>query len=211
MTAMTRTDHASFWDRAARKYAKSKIGDVPAYETTMARTRVHLRATDRVLEMGCGTASTALLLAPDVAHITASDISGEMIAIGKEKVWDDGITNVTPVHGVIGDPGLDGPYDAILAFNLLHLMPEAERAIAQAFAQLPSGGHFISKTPCMAGKRWFLGPLVGAMRMVGKAPDVRFFRVAELEQIITETGFEIVETGDYPNKMPSHFIVARKP
>ncbi|MEX3014963.1 class I SAM-dependent methyltransferase [Gymnodinialimonas hymeniacidonis] len=212
MTAMTQTTDAAFWNGAARKYAQSKISDMAAYETTMTRTRVHLHATDRVLEIGCGTSSTALLLAPDVEHITASDISSEMIAIGKEKVWDTGVTNVSPVQGVVGDPGLDGPFDAILAFNLLHLLAEPEAAIRQAYAQLPSGGRFISKTPCMAGKRWFLGPLVGLLRLVGKAPsDVQFFKVSALERMITKAGFEIVETGDYPRKMPSHFIVACKP
>ena len=212
MTAMTQSSTALFWDKVARKYAQSKIGDMEAYQTTMARTRLHLHAEDRVLEMGCGTSSTALLLAPDVAHITASDISGEMIEIGKEKVWDQGISNVTPTQGVIGDPGLDGEYDAMLAFNLLHLVPDPAGTIARVFDQLPPGGRFISKTPCMAGKRWFLGPLVGLLRLFGKAPDtVRFFKVAELERMITSAGFEIIETGDYPRKMPSHFVVARKP
>ncbi len=212
MTAMTQTTDAAFWDGAARKYAQSKISDMEAYEASLARTRLHLHATDRVLEMGCGTSSTALLLASEVAHITASDISAEMIAIGKEKVWDAGISNVAPVQGVIGDPGLDGPFDAILAFNLLHLLADPEAAIRQVYAQLPSGGRFISKTPCMAGKRWFLGPAVGALRLFGKAPsDVQFFKVSTLERMITEAGFEIVETGDYPRKMPSHFVVARKP
>mgnify|MGYP001947124536 CR=1 FL=1 len=212
MTTMTQSTDAQFWDRAARKYAQSKISDMEAYQTTMARTRAHLAASDRVLELGCGTSSTALLLAPDVTHITASDISAEMIEIGNEKVRDGGIRNVTPVQGVIGDPGLDGPFDVILAFNLLHLVPDPEATIARAFAQLPSGGRFISKTPCMAGKRWIFAPLIAGLRLFGRAPThVHLFHTDSLERMILNAGFEIVETGDYPRRMPSHFVVARKP
>ena len=53
---------AKFWDKAAAKYAKSPIEDIEAYNYTIGRTRSYLSPTDRVLEVGCGTGSTALLL-----------------------------------------------------------------------------------------------------------------------------------------------------
>ena len=53
----------TFWDGAAENYAKSPIRDVEAYNYTLERTRTYLSPTDKVLEVGCGTGSTALLLA----------------------------------------------------------------------------------------------------------------------------------------------------
>ena len=70
-----------FWNRVARKYAALPIADVAGYERSLERTRSYLRPTDKVLEFGCGTGGTALKLAPSVASIVATDISGEMIAI----------------------------------------------------------------------------------------------------------------------------------
>ena len=54
-----------------------------------------LPETDHILEVGCGTGSTALLLAADVAHVTASDISGNMIRIAMEKASTEGVANVS--------------------------------------------------------------------------------------------------------------------
>ncbi len=211
MPATTPAPDAEFWNKAAPRYAKSKIGDMPAYEATLERTRAHLHRDDRVLEIGCGTVSTAILLAPHVAHITASDVSTEMVEIGRAKLWDASIRNVTPVAGRIGDPGLDGQFDAILAFNLLHLVKDLDATLSRIHAQLPSGALFISKTPCIGERKRWLKPVIAVMQVFGKAPFVHFLSVAQLERHITQAGFEIIEAGDYPKKMPSHFVVARKP
>jgi len=83
---MTTLDkQAQFWDNAAEKYSKDPIADMEGYTYTLERTRSYLSVTDHVLELGCGTGSTALELAGSVAKITASDIAPKMIQIAKEK------------------------------------------------------------------------------------------------------------------------------
>ena len=72
-----------FWDKTAGRCAKMPIRDVEAYEYTLERTRSYLAKTDGVLELGCGTGSTALLLAGSVAGITGNDISPNMIGIAR--------------------------------------------------------------------------------------------------------------------------------
>ncbi len=62
----------------------------------------------------------------------------------------------------------------------------------------------------MGGGGFHIRLAIGALRLIGKAPYVRFFRIKELEQAITAHGFDIVETGNFPAKPPSRFIVARK-
>ena len=76
---------AAFWDKHSAKYAKTKIPDEAAYQLTTNKTRGYLKPEDDVLEVGCGTGTTALLLADAVHHLTASDISGKMVEIGKGK------------------------------------------------------------------------------------------------------------------------------
>lgn len=77
-----------FWDKTAPKYALSPIKDMESYRTTMERTKAHLGLGDEVLEVGCGTGSTALLLAPNVKSLTASDFSDGMIKIATDKLTD---------------------------------------------------------------------------------------------------------------------------
>lgn len=83
---MLRTiDDARFWNGIARKYAGHRIKDLPGYERTVEHTRRLLRSSDAVLEIGCGTGTTALKLAPFVGRIVGSDLSNEMIAIARRE------------------------------------------------------------------------------------------------------------------------------
>lgn len=201
---------AAFWDKAARKYARSKISDIPAYEKTLERVRSHLRETDTVLEVGCGTGSTALLLSDGVTNYEGTDLSSEMIAIAKEKQVEEQLDGLTfSVSDTNLEAYKDGTYDAILAFNLWHLVPNTENAIERTWQLLKPGGLMISKTPCL-GHKWYFRPLIAVMRAIGKAPFVRVLTTEQLDDMIAAAGFEIVETGLYPPKVPSRFIVARK-
>ena len=71
-------------------------------------------------------------------------------------------------------------------------------------------GLFISKTVCLAEKGVFLRIMVYVMRKLGRAPFVKFLKIQQLEQFITNESFQIIETGVYPASPPSRFIVARK-
>ncbi|MEM8688979.1 MAG: class I SAM-dependent methyltransferase [Pseudomonadota bacterium] len=207
-------DSAVFWDKTARKYAQSPIRDMDAYTHTLNRTRSYLKPSDEVLELGCGTGSTALLLAENVAHITASDISGKMIEVAMEKATDQEITNVSFVQSdVLGGAIDEGPYDAVLAFNLFHLLKEPEAAVRRVAGLLKPGGLFISKTVCTPGaglplKFRIMLLALPLLQWLGKAPYVGFMDVEDLEAMISAQGFEIIEAGTYPP--PSRYIVAKK-
>ena len=207
--------NARFWDKAADKYAKSKIGDPADYERTLARIRHHLKPTDKVLEVGCGTASTAILLAPLVEEITASDISTRMSEIGADKARAEGLTKIRCVTAEIGDPRLgEHSYDAILALNLLHLLPDMKGDLAHIHKMLEPGGLFLSKTATMGNSPlWFrlvIGLALPLMRLFGKAPYVTKLTHAKLERAMREAGFQIIEASTSPNIVASRFLVAQK-
>ncbi|MBR2657281.1 MAG: class I SAM-dependent methyltransferase [Loktanella sp.] len=203
------TDTATFWDREAEKYAASAIGNPAAYKYTLGRTRSYLRPTDHVLEIACGTGSTAVLLAPDVASYLGTDISPEMIRIARGKL---------PVAGadlrfdVAGDLPDSSTFDVILAHSFFHLVPDMERRMAQIYDLLPPGGYFISKTATLQGRgpKWALiGAVIPLAQMLGKAPFLRKFSAQDLENAVRAAGFDIVESGDFA--VPARYIVARKP
>ncbi len=207
-------DSAAFWNKAAAKYAKSDIGDMAAYEHTLERTRSFLSAGDRVLEVGCGTGSTALLLAPSVAELVGSDISEEMIAIARGKAEEAGVENLSfEVSSAEAVSAKGEAYDAVLGFNLVHLLDDPAALIESLHGSLKAGGVFISKTVCLGDpslgfKRFLFGMLIPVMQMFGKAPNVHSLTRSELDEMITAAGFEIVEVGNFPAM--SRYVVARK-
>ncbi len=207
---------ASFWNRMAERYARMPIRNEDNYELTLDRTRAHLSPSAQMLELGCGTGSTALRLADAVGHITACDYAHDMLTIAQRKAAEQGIGNVDFALADAAGNGLpDGPFDAICAFNLLHLVADLDATLAAIFARTRPGGVFISKTICLnePGISLKLRAIMLAlplMQALGKAPRVAKFSIAALEAAIIRAGFDIIETGNHPAHPPSRFIVARK-
>ncbi len=205
------TTARTFWDKAADKYAASPVKNMPAYEHTLDRVRAHLKPTDKVLEIGCGTGTTALKLADAAGHITGTDISGRMIEIAQGKANDQGVANVDFRQATPGDGSLGAEtYDAVTAFNILHLLPNLPAVLAEIHDRVEPGGLFISKSVCLQGIWRAMWLPVAVMQVFGKAPYVRFMTPGTLEKMLREAGFDIIETGDFPKSPPSHFVVARK-
>lgn len=206
---------ARFWDKIAPKYAVRPIRDMSAYRYTQERTRSYLKAGDEVLELGCGTGSTAIGLARNVSKIVATDLSEGMLKVGRERAWNAGVTNVD-FQCSSTDQAPGGPFDVVLAHNLLHLLPDLDAVLTGVAARLRSNGLFISKTPCLGEARgswtyWMYTVAIPLMRLAGKAPSyVDFVDIRTLEAAIQRAGFEIIETGNYPADTPGRYLVARR-
>jgi len=210
---MPTSNDARFWDRAARKYAASPISDMESYERTLENTRRHLKSTDTVFEFGCGTGTTALKLGPAVTRLVATDIAGEMIAIAREKAAADGVTNVEFAVATPGTaPYPDASFDAVLSFNVLHLVEDRAAALRDLHRMLKPGGVFISKTPALSEMSLLIRLAVPVMQAFGQAPYVAFFSKDELEREIVAAGFEIIERAHHGSgkKDVRRFFVARK-
>lgn len=207
------TADARFWNKSARQYARDAIKDMAGYERTMARVEELLKPTDTVLELGCGTGTTALKLAPGVARYRGTDISSEMIAIAREKAATAARGSVEfSVVGSDASTWPSGPFDVVAAFNVLHLVPDRARLLRQIHGLLAPGGLFVSKTPCLSEMNRLIRLAVPIARLVGKAPNVAFFTSAGLAAEIAAAGFAIEEQarhGSKPND-PRIFIVARR-
>jgi ubiquinone/menaquinone biosynthesis C-methylase UbiE len=202
----------AFWDRIAERYAARPVRDAAAYERTIERARFWLSGAQDALELGCGTGTTALRLADAVGRLTAIDYSGRMIAIAAEKARAQSVSNVAFRQADLFDPAApEGAFDAVLAFNFLQLMADLPAALEAVARRVKPGGVFVSKSVCLGEKGWMPARvLIGALRFAGVAPPLRFLEIDALDRAVREAGFEIVETGVFPERPPSRFIVARR-
>jgi SAM-dependent methyltransferase len=208
---------ALFWDRIAPKYAADPIADLAGYEATVRRVQALLSSDQEVLEIGCGTGSTALRLAPFTRSLLATDISPGMVAIAQGKLAAQPTPQLRFALADADAPGFgQGTFDAVLAFNLLHMVLDLDQALQGVVQALRPGGLLISKTPCIAEMNllipWFALPI---MRAIGKAPHVLRFNAQELQSVMVRQGMEIVSVERHGTRRRGRdirpFIVARKP
>lgn len=207
---------ARFWDRVARKYATDPIADVPGYERSLARTMDHLEPSSHVLEVGCGTGTTALRLAPCCERYVATDVSSEMIAIANEKL---ALAPSPSLRFALADAdavldAVEGPFDRVLGFNVLHLVENLDVALSACAAALVPHGLLITKTPCLREMNWFVPNLVVPIaRAFGKAPPVLNLSEADLVGAMRRHGLTVLAVERHASKGRDMrpWIVARKP
>jgi ubiquinone/menaquinone biosynthesis C-methylase UbiE len=199
---MSIANDARFWDRTSRKYAKAAIADLAGYERTLDRTRALLGPDKRVLELGCGTGTTALRLAGDVRGYLATDISAAMISIAEQKRAADPVPALAFRATTAAALAQEATrFDAVLGFNYLHLVRDIPGTLRSIHALLAPGSLFISKTPCLGNMNPIIRlVLLPTMRAVGMAPYVSVFAAADLDREIRAAGFDILATEDHSTK-----------
>jgi len=199
-----------FWDRIAERYSNQPIADGAAYQKKLQATREYFRPDMEVLELGCGTGSTAIIHAPYVKHIQAIDISSKMIEIAQGKAGARNVENVTFAQSTIDEFSVDDQtLDAVLGLSILHLLENRDDVIAKVYKMLKPGGVFVTSTMCLGDTMKFFKVIAPVGKFLGLMPLVKVFTARELEASLTDAGFEI----DYkwqPGKGKAVFVVAKR-
>ena len=201
-------DQIGFWNRVAERYAARPVRDGAAYEEMLAEVAARLHPGDKVLEIGCGTGTTALRLGPGVGLWLASDLSPEMHKIACAK---PGHPQVRFVLAAADARHAEAPFDAICAFHILHLVPDAEATLAALFDQLKPGGLLLSKTWCLGDLPLWMKAILPLLRLRGWMPPARALKAPELRAMIAAAGFAIEAERTFGKGRHSRYIVARKP
>lgn len=198
---------AAFWDRVAQRYAQRPVDDPDAYSRKLALVASLLRPEDHVLEIGCGTGTTAWILSAGVALYIATDASRAMIEIAQGKTAPSRppvfrqLDAAAPVDGA--------PFDAVCAFSILHLVDDIPGVLAAIRSQLKPGGLFLSKTFCARDAALLVRLLIPTLTAFGFAPRVNQMSEAALLAVIEAAGFSIERTIHFGRKRTSPFVIAR--
>ena len=136
-------DHKNFWDRNAGRYDRFMRKDRAAYDEMYELIRPVVRHKT-VLELAAGTGLIAKHIVNAAAHIEATDASAEMIAEAKRD------NRSAKLHFSVQDmfrlPYADKSFDVVIVSNALHIVPQPEKALAEACRVLKDDGLLIAPT-----------------------------------------------------------------
>lgn len=202
-------DESQFWNKLAIKYSAKKVPSQEVYDKKLDLTRELFTSEMKVLEIGCGTGTTALIHAPNVSHITASDFSSEMIRIAKAKAESQNQTNIDFVQESVEDMNYhEDEFDVIMAHSILHLVKNKEEVLEKIYNSLKPGGHFVTSTGCIGGVLKILMPIWYLGFRMGKLPYLGWFTKSEFIKKVTDTGLSIEKEWS-PTKVDI-FLIAQK-
>lgn len=205
-----------FWDTAANNYDKTEQRFEYIHSKSRDNTKKYLKDSDVVLDYGCGTGTTACELVKQVQQIHGIDISSKMIEIAKQKAVAVNAENISFSQTDIFDKSYDDDcFDVILAFNMLHTVPNPEEVTQRIYQLLKPEGLFISITPCLREKMSLSVnlqiQLVRLLCKIGVIPiAIRRLKSSEVEDLITNANFQIIETESIFQGATSYFVVAKK-
>ncbi len=203
-----------FWDKIAAKYEASSAGNIgPNFAARVERAATLFGPRARVLDVGCASGEIPLALAKHVAAIHGIDVSPKLVEFARGKAKQRGIANASFESGdVIGASLAEESFDGITVFAVFHLVEDPAKLLHRLYTLLRPGGHMISETPCLADRSWIFGPIIKLAQWVGKAPRiVTRLHLTDVEEMIREAGFEILESKRYNSKNDQQSITARRP
>ena len=205
-----------FWDKSAGNYDKTEERFELIHNTARENAKKYLKGSDIVLDYGCGTGTVACEFANSVKEIHAIDISTGMIDLAKEKAATRSIENVDFMQADIFDERYkEESFDVVLAFNMLHTVPDPQKVVQRTHELLKPDGIFISVTPCLRDKMSFaVSAQIQLVRLLGATGiipiPIRRLKSSEIDELIANGNFETVESESIYQGASSYFMAAKK-
>ena len=144
----------------------------------------------KVLDIGCGAGFASIGLAKMVGttgSVTSVDLQQEMLDILKTRAEKAGVSSIIRTHKSAGDTlGVEGKFDFVVAFYMVHEVPDRMMFLSEVFSLLKEDGLFFIAEP---------------------SNHVPFSDFEKLLKIARELGYK---AQDNPSVLFSHAIVLEK-
>ncbi|MCI8304698.1 MAG: methyltransferase domain-containing protein [Lawsonibacter sp.] len=138
---------STFWDRVAWLYDLAERSNRAVNAAAAARVAQLVPEGARVLDCAAGTGEFSLAAARRAESVLCSDLSLSMLKQARKKAKRRGLSNIDfAQRDVTALPDPDGSFDAVIAANVLHLLPEPEKAVRELWRVTVPGGRLILPT-----------------------------------------------------------------
>lgn len=201
----------SFWDRWAPFYDLAQWTDRRANTAAAARAAELIPAGADVLDCAAGTGRFSLAAAERAASVLCTDLSEAMLKRAERKARRRGLSHLRFARrDVCALPDPDGRFDAVIAANVLHLLPEPEAAVRELWRVTAPGGRLILPT-YLQGK---VGTAYGSMIRIYQGVGFHYehaFTPETYQMFLERLGLGRVTVEVIPGRLPVGLAVLRKP
>ena len=198
-----------FWDRVAGVYdIFTNIINRKTHKSLCAKVGEEISATDEVLECACGTGLLSGVIARKCKRLVATDFSPKMLQKASRKYRS--YTNIEFREGnILQIEYPDEHFDIVVAANVIHLLDEPYKALAELDRVCRKGGKIILPTYMNKDKKGQTSPFANAVGKAG-ADFKRQFTFDTYKQFIKEAGYENVDYSWIDGKIPCAVAVIKK-
>lgn len=195
----------AYWDLHAKNYDRSMVLIGRPIPRMVALAAEAVRDASHVLEVAAGTGLVTPSLARAAREVVATDYAPAMVAALAARVRESGLTNVRCEQAdlyALRFPA--SSFDAVVATNVLHLVPDLPGALAALRHMLKPGGRLIVPTYCHdeTAASW----LVSRLLAVTGFPGHRRFTVRSLHASVESAGLRITRSETLPGLIPIGYV-----
>ena len=180
----------SDYDRTAKSYDRVRFGSSGGRYTDYLEKRLIVRTLKKcsVLEVGTASGRFAVFLSRLGFDYTGFDLSRKMLGLASEKAIVEG-RKLSLIQMDVQQMCLKSHFDNVLCVRTFHFIPKPLSALANMRNALVTGGR------CLVTFETdnILRRLLLSMGL-GKS-EQRYYRVADVEDMLRRVGFRILETG----------------
>ena len=189
-----------FWNKISPVYDLfENVYNRKVYKGTGIKVAEFIDETDSVLECACGTGAITEEIAKKAQKVLATDFAEGMLKRASKKCRK--YSNVSFRQEDITDiKSADNSFDKVVAGNVIHLLPEPEKALNELLRVVKPGGKVIIPTYINMLKK-SSGIAVSVIKKMG-ADFKRQFDIDSYKKFFEEKGFKDIEYYVVDGRMP---------
>jgi len=198
-------DSRRYWDRHAKNYDRSMTLLGRPFPRMVELAGKAMGGAQRVLEVAAGTGMVTLELSRAAKEVVATDYSSAMVEALQQRIQAAGLTNVrceqADLYTLRFEPGA---FDAVVAANVLHLVPDLAGALAALKRVVKPGGRLVVPTFCH--DETALSWMVSRALAVTGFPGHRRFTAHRLREAMESAGLRVSRVETLPGLIPIGYI-----
>lgn len=197
-----------FWNKISPVYDLfENVYNRKVYKGTGLKVAEFISNTDSVLECACGTGAITEEVAKKAQKVLATDFAEGMLKCASKKCRK--YSNVSfRQEDITNIKSGDNSFDKVVAGNVIHLLPEPEKALNELLRVVKPGGKVIIPTYINMLNN-FSKVTVSVIKKMG-ADFKRQFDLDSYKEFFEEKGFKDVEYNVVDGRMPCAIAVITK-